>query len=648
MAAAKGPRSKVYDYFSVGDEGLFVCGVIDEVGKACQKSVSRKTKGGGGSSAHNLKRHLQRFHEEEYKLVVKADEPPSKSARVDTSTESQPKRQTQQRMDRYITSSKVTLNISKSEFTDGLVSMVVKDSLPLSFFSSSAGFGAIAGSIARQLHVSLDRNAVREMVINRARQLESGLISIMRNKPVYLKMDGATRLGSSYLAINAQFFHDGKPTIKTLAVTDCAGKHTAKETLELLKKALERYELNKDQVLAVVTDNARAMVKTVELLNQSDEERSSELLEEGSADDQGDQEEDEVGDDETLRDLIVDHFDTSTGSRPAAGANTNVHMTRCGVHTLQLAVRDGLKQRGAHAVLEHARSVVKKLRAPNMVASLKKKGHLLPIIDVPTRWGSSYAMVNRLLELREVVQDYAAVAPDLHLSDEKWQRIQQLADVLKDPYIVTIRLQSSELTPGTFLKEWLKLRDGLEKKGGIGAAIASSMRGREETLLESDAVLAAVFADARYRILLGERLQRAEDAFIKIAHRVHHIENSGASTAAEHQLSSASSEQEDDPFEQELDRLERGRHAVMQTPSSVTDAVHEMKNLGRLKGKDVWSIIGKYPAAVQTTSLALAALPTTQVSVERLFSAMKLLLTDLRSRMKEDIVEAMLLIRSNE
>ena len=36
-----------------------------------------------------------------------------------------------------------------------------------------------------------------------------------------------------------------------------------------------------------------------------------------------------------------------------------------------------------------------------------------------------------------------------------------------------------------------------------------------------------------------------------------------------------------------------------------------------------------------------------QVSVERLLSAMKLLLTDLRSRLKEDILEVMLLIRCN-
>jgi len=44
----------------------------------------------------------------------------------------------------------------------------------------------------------------------------------------------------------------------------------------------------------------------------------------------------------------------------------------------------------------------------------------------------------------------------------------------------------------------------------------------------------------------------------------------------------------------------------------------------------------------------LAALPPTQVYVERLFSAMKILLTDLRSKMKHDIVEAILFLKSNQ
>ena len=56
-----------------------------------------------------------------------------------------------------------------------------------------------------------------------------------------------------------------------------------------------------------------------------------------------------------------------------------------------------------------------------------------------------------------------------------------------------------------------------------------------------------------------------------------------------------------------------------------------------------------YPTttAVRPCKLELAALPVAQVSVERLFSAKRLLLSDLRSRLKQDAVEAVLLLRTS-
>ena len=60
--------------------------------------------------------------------------------------------------------------------------------------------------------------------------------------------------------------------------------------------------------------------------------------------------------------------------------------------------------------------------------------------------------------------------------------------------------------------------------------------------------------------------------------------------------------------------------------------------------KDALDVIPSYPTAVRLCNQALAVLLVTQVSVERLFSAMRLLLWDLRSRLKQDAVEAVLLL----
>ena len=56
--------------------------------------------------------------------------------------------------------------------------------------------------------------------------------------------------------------------------------------------------------------------------------------------------------------------------------------------------------------------------------------------------------------------------------------------------------------------------------------------------------------------------------------------------------------------------------------------------------RDMCDVIPPNPTAVRLCSLALAALPVTYVSVERLFSAVRLLLRDLRSWLKQDAVEA--------
>ena len=60
----------------------------------------------------------------------------------------------------------------------------------------------------------------------------------------------------------------------------------------------------------------------------------------------------------------------------------------------------------------------------------------------------------------------------------------------------------------------------------------------------------------------------------------------------------------------------------------------------RMKRRGVRNIIRCYPEGVQAPCLVLTALPVTQVSVQRLFSANNLLMTDLRSRLKPVVFEA--------
>ena len=57
--------------------------------------------------------------------------------------------------------------------------------------------------------------------------------------------------------------------------------------------------------------------------------------------------------------------------------------------------------------------------------------------------------------------------------------------------------------------------------------------------------------------------------------------------------------------------------------------------------------IDMYPEMVREVARVVTALPPTQVSVERLFSALKIIRSDLRTSMKEDLTEAILFLRTN-
>ena len=52
-------------------------------------------------------------------------------------------------------------------------------------------------------------------------------------------------------------------------------------------------------------------------------------------------------------------------------------------------------------------------------------------------------------------------------------------------------------------------------------------------------------------------------------------------------------------------------------------------------------------AELRDVALLLTAIPPTQVSVERLFSALKILKSDRRNRLKDKMLNAMLLLRAN-
>ena len=119
------------------------------------------------------------------------------------------------------------------------------------------------------------------------------------------------------------------------------------------------------------------MTKTIERLNESDPEADPTTTQDETANESenyGD-----IEDDCTMR--------------------INIYHMRCAVHTTQLAIKDGLKQPHYNKLLTKTRHIVSKFRSPKVLSLMEKKKKKRPILNMTTRWGSTYLMIKRLSEL---------------------------------------------------------------------------------------------------------------------------------------------------------------------------------------------------------------------------------------------------------
>ena len=81
--------------------------------------------------------------------------------------------------------------------------------------------------------------------------------------------------------------------------------------------------------------------------------------------------------------------------------------------------------------------------------------------------------------------------------------------------------------------------------------------------------------------------------------------------------------------------------------SDIDNSIRVVQTLGRLQRQSVWDIISANPKDIQPVCNVLSALPTTQVSVERLFSHLKLVMRENRAKLSPHVAEAVIFLRTN-
>jgi len=112
------------------------------------------------------------------------------------------------------------------------------------------------------------------MLTETAKKQNSSLKQKVAVKFVDLKMDASTRIRVNDFAIKANYVgEDTKVKTNTLSVIDTQTNMRVTFCKQLVSDVLKNFEIEKQQVLCNVTDNALNMTSTTEKLNEKNEDR---------------------------------------------------------------------------------------------------------------------------------------------------------------------------------------------------------------------------------------------------------------------------------------------------------------------------------------------------------------------------------------
>ncbi|XP_034475527.1 uncharacterized protein LOC117782615 [Drosophila innubila] len=204
---------------------------------------------------------------------------------------------------------------------------------------------------------------IMEHVAEKFEIVKASIIKAMKLRLISLKLDIASRHSRGILGVNAQFYENEAIKIVTLGIIELNKKHTATNLSAEIENILQEFSLMKNQIYSITSDNGRNIIKSIELLNED-------------TDDSYDDEEDEL-----VHQVNV----------------FSIASVKCAAHTLQLAVRDFFKNIFNASLIDEARKLAKALRTPTYRLLISNEGLPQPFIDVPTRWNSTFEMLQRLL-----------------------------------------------------------------------------------------------------------------------------------------------------------------------------------------------------------------------------------------------------------
>lgn len=289
-----------------------------------------------------------------------------------------------------------------------------------------------------------------------------------------------------------------------------------------------------------------------------------------------------------------------------------------------------------------------------------------PILDCLTRWHSPLDMLERIQYLKPFISNMSSNDSKLNklcLSSLDWVQLDTLCKALLPAKVCTKLLQSEQLTLTDFYGAWLTCKIKTQSLGtSFSNYLAQCLVKREKHIMNNKVLLSAIYMDPRFKnMLTQEQSTRAIDHLIKVwvhlkelKHKEIEFDDSMKIQTIEVDNDSIEASVELEIFLQSKD--EESFSSFNSSQGSVTTRIEtalksyyvEQKRLSRkLNILKFWKQMKTTYPELSELAKTIFSVPSTQVSVERLFSGLKFILSPYRTSVSSKNLEDQLLIRTN-
>lgn len=301
------------------------------------------------------------------------------------------------------------------------------------------------------------------------------------------------------------------------------------------------------------------------------------------------------------------------------------------------------------------------------------------INDQITRWNSTFMMVERLIELKDfcIRHQKSTRTASLDITDDSmWEAFISLNQVLDPVAKLTTKLQAENLLIPDFIYHWLAAKHSLKNMSNntkqrfnivssqLAAKLIENIEFREKQIFNNEIILAGWYLDKWINVTMSGDQKKTANNVLKMVHKKleNLTRNNNSETVEVGQVDEGEIE-DDDEFDKHLGSLGKELYAESTSINSVQASTSvafdkELQSFASLKVPQkrpdnlmIWwnhpDQAEKFPT-LKKVALNVISVPITEVSVERLFSHLGMILTKCRSSLSGKKLDDILFLRMNQ